>query len=47
MSKRDKLLLKLLSGNSDANFDIEDLVKILYGCNLKKGKRKVAIEYIQ
>jgi hypothetical protein len=25
----EKLLLKLLSGNSDANFDIDDLIQIL------------------
>jgi hypothetical protein len=29
MSRKEKLLLKLLSGNSDANFDIEDLIQIL------------------
>lgn len=29
MSKMEKLLLKLLSGNSDANFDIDDLIQIL------------------
>ena len=29
MSKKEKLLLKLLSGVADANFDIDDLVKIL------------------
>jgi len=29
MSRKEKLLLKLLSGNNDANFDIDDLVKIL------------------
>lgn len=30
MSKKEKLLLKLLSGISDANFDIDDLIKILH-----------------
>ena len=29
MSKKEKLLLRLLSGNADANFDIDDLVNIL------------------
>jgi hypothetical protein len=29
MSKKEKLLLKLLAGFSDANFNIDDLVKIL------------------
>ncbi len=29
MSKKEKLLLRLLSGNSDANFDLDDLVNIL------------------
>ena len=29
MSKKEKLLLKLVGGFSDANFDIEDLVKVL------------------
>ncbi len=29
MSKKEKLILKLLAGNADANFDIDDLVKIL------------------
>lgn len=29
MSKKEKLLLKLLTGNADANFDFNDLVTIL------------------
>ncbi len=29
MSKKEKLLLKLLSGNADANFDLDDLINIL------------------
>ena len=29
MSKKEKLLLKLLAGFSDTNFNIDDLVKIL------------------
>ena len=29
MSKREKLVLRLLTGKSDANFDIDDLVQIL------------------
>jgi hypothetical protein len=33
MSRKEKLLLKLLTGASDANFDLDDLVTIL----LRKG----------
>jgi len=29
MSKKEKLLLRLLSGNADANFDLDDVVNIL------------------
>ena len=29
MSRKEKLLLKLLTGNADANFDLDDLVQIL------------------
>jgi predicted RNA binding protein YcfA (HicA-like mRNA interferase family) len=29
MSKKEKLILKLLAGVSDANFNIDDLVKLL------------------
>ena len=29
MSKKEKLLLKLLIGNADNNFDLDDLVQIL------------------
>lgn len=29
MSKFDKLIIKLISANSDQNFDFEDLIKIL------------------
>jgi hypothetical protein len=29
VSKKEKLILKLLSGTSDANFDIDDLVQLL------------------
>lgn len=29
MSKKEKLLLRLLSGNADANFELNDLVNIL------------------
>jgi len=29
MSKKEKLLLKLLTGVADANFDLDDLVQIL------------------
>ncbi len=30
MSKKDKLLLKLMMGNADANFDLDDLINILF-----------------
>lgn len=29
MSKKEKLLLRLLTGNADANFELDDLVNIL------------------
>ena len=29
MSKKEKILLKLLSGNADNNFDLNDLIQIL------------------
>ena len=29
MSRKEKLLLRLLSGNADANFDLDDLINIL------------------
>jgi hypothetical protein len=29
MSKREKILLKLLSGNADNNFDLDDLIQVL------------------
>lgn len=29
MSKKEKLLLKLLTGTADANFDLDDLITIL------------------
>ena len=29
MSKKEKLLLRLLSGNSDNNFDLDDLINFL------------------
>jgi predicted RNA binding protein YcfA (HicA-like mRNA interferase family) len=29
MSKREKILLKLLSGNADNNFDLNDLIQVL------------------
>jgi hypothetical protein len=29
MSRKEKLILKLLKGNADANFDLDDLVNIL------------------
>jgi hypothetical protein len=38
MSKREKLLLKLMSGNADNNFDIDDLVTILNWLNFEERK---------
>lgn len=38
MSKKEKLLIRLLSGNADANFDLDDLVNILYRLGLRKEK---------
>lgn len=38
MSKLAKLLLKLLAGNADANFDIDDLVQILTRLNFVERK---------
>ncbi len=38
MSKKEKLLLRLLSGNSDANFDFEDLVNILLRLGFEERK---------
>ena len=38
MSKHEKLLLKLLTGNADANFDIDDLVQILFRLNFVETK---------
>ncbi len=38
MSKKDKLLLRLLSGNSDANFDLDDLVNILVRLGFEERK---------
>lgn len=29
MSKKEKILLKLLSGNADNNFELDDIIKIL------------------
>lgn len=29
MSRKEKLILKLLTGKSDANFDLDDLIQIL------------------
>ncbi|MDB5191942.1 MAG: hypothetical protein JWQ96_1505 [Segetibacter sp.] len=36
MSKKEKLFLKLLAGNSDANFDFDDLVNILARLGFKE-----------
>lgn len=38
MSRREKLLLRLLSGNADANFDLDDLVSILVRLGLEERK---------
>ncbi|MBA2562166.1 MAG: type II toxin-antitoxin system HicA family toxin [Chitinophagaceae bacterium] len=38
MSKKEKLLLRLLSGNSDANFDLDDLVNILLRMGFEERK---------
>ena len=38
MSKYEKLLLKLLTGNADANFDIDDLIQILLRLNFIERK---------
>ncbi len=38
MSKKEKLLLRLLSGNSDANFDLDDLVNILLRIGFEERK---------
>jgi hypothetical protein len=35
MSKFDKLILKLLSGNSDKNFEFDELVSLLKRLNFK------------
>ncbi len=36
MSKKEKLILKLLTGRSDANFDLDDLVQILIRLGFEK-----------
>jgi hypothetical protein len=38
MSKKEKILLKLLSGNADNNFDIDDLVRILLSYDFEERK---------
>lgn len=38
MSKREKILLKLLSGNADNNFSLDDLVKVLEDFNFIERK---------
>ena len=38
MSRKEKLLLRLLSGNSDANFDLDDLVSILLRLGFEERK---------
>lgn len=40
MSKLEKLILKLLTGNADANFDIEDLMQILSRLDFEERKTK-------
>jgi len=41
VSKREKLILKLLAGTSDANFDFDDLIQILIWFEFieRRGKR--------
>ena len=38
MSKKEKLLLKLLTGNADANFDLDDLIQILIRLGFEERK---------
>ena len=38
MSKKEKLLLKLLFGNADANFDLEDLIQVLIRLGFEEQK---------
>jgi hypothetical protein len=38
MSKKEKLLLKLLIGNADNNFDLDDLIQILLRFNFEERK---------
>ena len=47
MSKREKLLMRLLSGRSDSNFNVDDLVRILewFGFEERKAVGGV-IEYL-
>ena len=40
MSKFDKLVLKLLSGNSDRNFDFQDLIKLLEQLGFELGIKR-------
>ena len=36
MSKKEKLLLKFLSGNADFNFNLDDLINILKGLGFEE-----------
>ncbi len=38
LGKKEKLLLRLLSGNADANFDLDDLVNILVRLGFEERK---------
>lgn len=38
MSRKEKLLLRLLSGKADANFDLDDLVNILMRLGFQERK---------
>jgi hypothetical protein len=38
MSKKEKILLKLLSGNADNNFALDDLIKILIAFGFEERK---------
>ncbi len=38
MSKKEKLVLRLLAGNADANFDLDDLVQLLLRLGFEERK---------
>ena len=45
MSKKEKLILKLLTGRSDANFDLDDLIQILIRLGFEERNSGAVIEY--